>query len=517
MTSAGLNAAGIRADELRERSILAGLTSPSFVILGLLLFIPVGWLFWLSFIEQDVFTLENYARMVTEPAYRSIFMTTFQLSVLVTVLSVLLGYPVAYMIAMLPPRAASICLTLVLIPFWTALLVRTYAWLVILQRRGIVNTLLTDWGIIDEPLQLVHNFTGTVIGMLHIMIPFLVLPLYANMRAIDRDYSRAAASLGASPITSFWKVYLPLSIPGLAAGTVMVFIICLGFYITPQFLGGGRVTTLSMKIQQNVATYFNWGAASSLGVVLFVVTILIFWGFSRLFPLRRLTEVFVPARARLWLYTLSGLVIAFLVVPVLIVIPLSFSSSTLLEFPPRAYSLRWYTALFGSIEWRDAAWMSLKVAVLTTIVATPVGTAAAYGLHLGGFRATGILRMLILAPLLVPVILTAVGIFYVYALLGLNNTLIGLVLAHTMLALPFVVVSISAGLRSYDMAQERVARSLGAPWLRAFWSITLPRRMFNALRDQIEPTIAAISTILVVLSVATVAALEMTRRPVRRD
>ena len=266
-----------------------------------------------------------------------------------------------------------------------------------------------------------------------------------------------------------------------------------------------------------------------------------------------MTEDFVPARARLWLYTLSGLVIAFLVVPVLIVIPLSFSSSTLLEFPPRAYSLRWYTALFGSIEWRDAAWMSLKVAVLTTIVATPVGTAAAYGLHLGGFRATGILRMLILAPLLVPVILTAVGIFYVYALLGLNNTLIGLVLAHTMLALPFVVVSISAGLRSYDMAQERVARSLGAPWLRAFWSITLPqirlpvmsgallafissfdevivsffisggeystlpRRMFNALRDQIEPTIAAISTILVVLSVATVAALEMTRRPARRD
>jgi len=289
--SAGLNAAGIRADELRERSILAGLTSPSFVILGLLLFIPVGWLFWLSFIEQDVFTLENYARMVTEPAYRSIFMTTFQLSVLVTVLSVLLGYPVAYMIAMLPPRAASICLTLVLIPFWTALLVRTYAWLVLLQRRGVVNTLLMDWGIIEEPLQLVHNFTGTVIGMLHIMIPFLVLPLYANMRAIDRDYTRAAASLGASPPTAFWKVYLPLSIPGLAAGTVMVFIICLGFYITPQFLGGGRVTTLSMKIQQNVATYFNWGAASSLGVVLFVVTILIFWGFSRLFPLRRLTEV----------------------------------------------------------------------------------------------------------------------------------------------------------------------------------------------------------------------------------
>jgi len=224
----------------------------------------------------------------------SIFVTTFQLSFLVTVLAVLLGYPLSYMIARLPPRAASMCLTLVLIPFWTALLVRTYAWLVLLQRHGVVNSLLVNWGVIDEPLALVHNFTGTAIGMLHIMIPFMVLPLYANMRAIDRDYVRAAASLGASPTVAFWRVYLPLSMPGLAAGTVIVFVICLGFYITPQFLGGGRVTTISMKIQQNVATYFDWGAASSLGVVLFAITIAVFWGFSRLFPLRRLTEVGGP-------------------------------------------------------------------------------------------------------------------------------------------------------------------------------------------------------------------------------
>jgi putative spermidine/putrescine transport system permease protein len=264
-------------------------------------------------------------------------------------------------------------------------------------------------------------------------------------------------------------------------------------------------------------------------------------------------EDHVPARARLWLYAWGALVIAFLVLPVLIVIPLSFSDSTLLEFPPRTYSLRWYKVLLHSLEWRDAAWMSVKVAVLTMLIATPIGTAAAYGLHVGGFRLAGVLRMLALAPLLVPVILTAVGIFYVYALLGLNNTLVGLVLAHTMLALPFVVVSVGAGLRSYDMTQERVARSLGASRLRAFRSITLPqlrlpvlsgallafitsfdevivaffisggemstlpRRMFNALRDQIEPTIAAISTILVVLSVITVAVLELTRRPAQRD
>jgi putative spermidine/putrescine transport system permease protein len=255
----------------------------------------------------------------------------------------------------------------------------------------------------------------------------------------------------------------------------------------------------------------------------------------------------VPSYRRIWLFVAAGLVLTFLVLPVLIVIPVSFSASSLLEFPPRSYSLRWYQALFGSVEWLDAAWMSIRVAVLTTLVATPLGVAAAYGLHLTTFRFTNLVRLLMLAPLLVPTILTAVGIFYVYAILGLNNTLLGMVMAHTMLALPFVVVSVGAGLRSYDMAQERVARSLGAPWLRAFWSITLPqiklpvasgallafissfdevivsffisggemstlpRRMFNALRDQIEPTIAAISTILVVLSVLTVVVLEFLR------
>jgi len=255
----------------------------------------------------------------------------------------------------------------------------------------------------------------------------------------------------------------------------------------------------------------------------------------------------IPAWRRLWLFVLGGLVLGFLVLPVLIVIPLSFSASSLLEFPPRAWSLRWYEGFFGSVEWLDATWMSVQVAVLSTLVVTPAGIAAAYGLHTAGFRFANVLRLAILAPLLVPTILTAVGIFYVYARLGLNNTMLGMVVAHAMLSLPFVVVSVGAGLRSYDMAQEQVARSLGASWFRAFCTITLPqlrlpvasgallafiasfdevivsffisggemstlpRRMFNALRDQIEPTIAAISTILVVLSILTVLALELLR------
>ena len=289
-TAAAPNASGLRADALRERLALLGLSAPALLLVLLTMIAPVGWLFWLSFLADDgSLSLVHYQRMLEQPSYARIFRMTFEVSLITTALCILLGYPLAYVLSQLPRRAANLCMIAVLLPFWTSLLVRTYAWLVLLQRRGIINTALIKWGVIDSPLALVHNFTGTAIGMLHIMLPFLVLPLYANMRALDRDYIRAAASLGASPVSAFWRVYLPLTVPGLTAGTVMVFVLCLGFYITPQFLGGGRVTTISMKIQQNVATYFDWGAASSLGVVLFVLTMLIFWMASRLFPVGKIT------------------------------------------------------------------------------------------------------------------------------------------------------------------------------------------------------------------------------------
>jgi putative spermidine/putrescine transport system permease protein/spermidine/putrescine transport system permease protein len=142
-------------------------------------------------------------------------------------------------------------------------------------------------GLIEDPLRLVHNFTGTAIGMTHIMLPFMVLPLYAAMTAVDRDLVRASASLGASPLRAFWQVFFPLTLPGLAAGTMLVFVLCLGFYVTPAVLGGGRVLMWSMSIERNVAVYSDWGAASALGVVLLVVTLAILWVMNRLFGINR--------------------------------------------------------------------------------------------------------------------------------------------------------------------------------------------------------------------------------------
>jgi putative spermidine/putrescine transport system permease protein len=250
------------------------------------------------------------------------------------------------------------------------------------------------------------------------------------------------------------------------------------------------------------------------------------------------SETQITHRARLWLYAIAALALAFLVIPTLIVIPMSFSASQYLEFPPRAWSLRWYQNYFGSASWMQATATSFKAGFLTVVVATPLGTLAAYGLFVSRLRFAKAIHVALITPIIVPVILAGISIFYVYVKLKLVNSLIGLVLAHSMLAIPLVMMIVTSALKSYDMNQEMVARSLGASRPRAFLMITLPqirfavvtsavlsfltsfdeviialfvsgganstltRNMFNALRDQIDPTIAAISTIMVLVTTA---------------
>lgn len=290
MASTNINAAGLRQDERLERWKLFGLASPAIMIVLVILVIPVGWLFYVSFIGADGgFSMENYERMIKRKSYARIFQTTFEVSILTTGLCILIGYPLAYFISQLPGRWAGLCLITVLLPFWTSLLVRTYAWLVLLQRQGLVN----DWGIglglWEEPIKMVHNMNGTLIGMVHIMLPFLILPVYGAMRAIDKDYMKAASNLGASPNRAFWTVFFPLSMPGLLAGSLMVFILCLGFFVTPAVLGGGKVILVSMKIVSNIELFVNWGAASALGVVLLVITVAVLWVASRFVRLEQMT------------------------------------------------------------------------------------------------------------------------------------------------------------------------------------------------------------------------------------
>ena len=263
-TTSSLNSRELRQDELREKLVMFGLSSPAIILVVVLIVIPVGWLFWLSlFNDEGVLSLSNYSRMLESKSYFRIFMTTFNVSILTTLICVLIGYPFSYFLSQLPKRWAAIGLFAVLLPFWTSLLVRTYAWLVVLQRKGLINEWGIELGIWDQPLKLAHNLNGTLVGMVHIMLPFLVLPLFGSMQAISSDYIKAASNLGASPTRAFWSVFFPLSLPGLLAGMVVVFVLCLGFFVTPAVLGGGKVVMVSMKIETLIDLFFNFGTASA--------------------------------------------------------------------------------------------------------------------------------------------------------------------------------------------------------------------------------------------------------------
>ena len=258
---------------------------------------------------------------------------------------------------------------------------------------------------------------------------------------------------------------------------------------------------------------------------------------------KQVSETQIKLKDRLWLYIFSGLILFLLIVPSLIVIPMSFSESQYLEFPPKSFSLRWYENYFfswkvenGFNDWMAATWTSIKVAILTILVATPIGTMAAYGLINSNSKLRSILFPIMISPMMVPVILVAIGLFYFFVQFKMVNSIPGLVLGHSLVAMPLVLIIILSALKNYDMNQEKVARSLGATRLRAFMEITLPqikfsiisasliafltsfdeviislfvsggdnstitRSMFLALRDQIDPTIAAISTILIIIS-----------------
>ncbi|WP_233849976.1 ABC transporter permease [Paraburkholderia sp. HD33-4] len=275
----------VRHQRREDRTMLL-LMVPALLTIVVLLVVPLAWLSWQSIYHDGAFTLVNYRRVFTG-AYLDTFLLTFKLSFIVTVVTLLLGYPVAYFAASISPRWSALVLGMVILPFWTSVLVRTYAWLVLLQRTGLINKALLGLGLIDRPLQLSYNQFGTVIAMVHILLPFMVLPLYSAMQKIPANLSQAGASLGGSPLHVFLRVFLPLSMSGVLAGVTLVFVLCLGFYITPELMGGGKSMMVSMIVSRNVEIYNSWGAASAVSVALLICVFAIFYAVSRVIPLEK--------------------------------------------------------------------------------------------------------------------------------------------------------------------------------------------------------------------------------------
>ncbi|MCP5155917.1 MAG: ABC transporter permease [Ectothiorhodospiraceae bacterium] len=223
-----------------------------------------------------------------QPEYRQIYLRLFgrtlMLSVVITVLCLLLGYPVAYLLATLPLRTSNLLMVMVLLPFWTSLLVRTTSWIALLQTQGVINDLLVLVGIVsdDGRLQMMHNQVGTIVAMTHILLPFMILPLYSVMKTIPPSYMRAARSLGANPLTAFVRVYLPNTVAGIGAGSILVFILAIGYYITPALVGGQSGTLISNFIADHISTTLNWGLAAALGVLLLGIVLALYFLYDKI-------------------------------------------------------------------------------------------------------------------------------------------------------------------------------------------------------------------------------------------
>lgn len=471
---------------------------------------PLGALLYDSFESGGRFTVTNHIKNLASPAFHAILLRTLQMSLMVAVLCLLVGYPLAYALSKLKGTLVAFLLLLVTIPYVTSILIRTYAWIVILSGSGIVNKTMMSLGIIETPLQLVFNQLGVYVGMVQVQLPLMIFPLYAVLTKIDHSLAPAAYGLGSSPASAFWHVTLPLSFPGIASGFTLVFLSCLGFYVTPALLGGTGEYMLAQGISVRVLTLGDFDSASTQAASLLVVVIVLFLLFRRRIGVELDEGERRPAREhdagsglrhwpaalewvaaafggwlssigvlaswarRLLLWPLAVMTLLFLTAPLLVVIPLAFSDAAYLTFPPPGYSLRWFHEFFDNQQWIDAAIFSARTAVLATALSLAIGVPAAFAIVRRGFSGRIGVYLLLISPLVVPHVVVAVALFFQLAPAGMSGTTIAFIISYTLIGIPYVVVVCIAGLRRFDRTLEMAAASLGASPAIVLRTVTLP-------------------------------------------
>lgn len=253
---------------------------PLIIFFLIFFLIPFLYIFYRSFFDPN-FTLEHYLHFIREPLYIRVIINTMKLALTATVGCLLLGYPFAYLLATSSEKVSNKLLPIVLIPFWISLLVRTYSWIIILGRKGLMNTFLINIGAITEPFSLLYSMKGVIIGMTHILLPYMILSMFSVMKGIDPGLVKASRNLGATPFQAFVRIFFPLSLPGVAGGSLMVFVMGLGFFVTPAILGGPKDVVISVLIENQVSYILNWGLAFSVAVILSLISFFIVYFYNK--------------------------------------------------------------------------------------------------------------------------------------------------------------------------------------------------------------------------------------------
>lgn len=484
------------------------LTAPGLLFLAVFLAWPTLKLMLLSFQDSDGhFSLDVWSQMFGAGIYVKVTLNTFIIALQTTLVCLLIAYPVAYWLAQRSENTRRRLMWLILLPFWTSALLKNFAWMVLLSRRGILSEILMGLGA-DQPLNVLYTRGVVVFAMVHSMLPLAIITMLPTMTSIDSRLMPASHTLGASRAQSFWRIFFPLSMPGLVASCLLIFIGSLGFFITPALLGSPQDSVIGQLLITQVQQLLNWRLAGAIAMLLLVVTLLVCLGYDKLFGMSsiaggeghasspriraagyalvavvaRISDLLakllglIPGKPSLgWLLTLfSVLIIAVLILPVVSFLPMAFSSSSFLQFPPPGFSLRWMETYLQSPIWTGATARSFGIALVTGVLAVTIATSAAFGLARHQGKSGSLVVMTFLLPMIVPNIVTAVALFYLFATLGLVGSNFGIILGHTVMAIPVVFIIILTTFKNYDWRLDQAAGTLGASRLRVIWEVTLP-------------------------------------------
>ncbi len=442
---------------------------PTADLSGVLLSTPIG---------RSYFPRIGTARLSYNPQYLWIIARTVWLAALATIISALLSFPVAYFIAGQKASMKATLIYLVTLPFWVSMIVRVYAWLLILGNDGVVETSLKGVGLVTEMDGLLFNDGATLLGLVYSYIPLMILPVYASVEKLDRAYIEAAHDLYASRWITLRRVILPLTAPGLAAGAILVFVPCLGAVLEPTLLGGGKFIMMGSLIQTQFGTARNWPFGSAIAIVLMLLVMIVLIVNARRAgaPLgaagmsRKPNDVARYPGAGL----VTGLFFIYLYLPIAVVILYSFNENRLISVWT-GFSLKWYASALANRNLVDALQTSLIVASIATVIATSVALMAALVLASPKpVRYRKLSETVVNLPLLLPEIVVAVAVLILFSQLGVSHGLTRLIIAHSAFCIPFAFLPIRARLQGLEPAYDEAARDLYASGWTAFRRVTLP-------------------------------------------
>jgi len=576
----------------KSKYIPAILLSPGLLILTLGYFIPLIMLFVISFYKGvpgsglmvEEFTTGNYLRLF-DAYYVEVLLRTFKIAIYTTILSLLLGYPVALVIARSSGKIKSILLAIVLVPLLTNVVARTLGLMIILGRHGPVNQLLDLLGV--PKINFIPGELGIIVGLTQVFMPYMILSISSVLSNIDFSLEGAARDLGSSKFGAFWKVTFPLSMSGIVAGSLFVFLLSFSSYVTPRLLGGGKVMVITMLIYQQAMLLLNWPFAAAVAVILLILSIVLVtlytkattsnklidttvygdfqknhfsfqdffrkindWRYDRITATGLAIDVLTQKSALIRVLATLGLyfgkffiktwkifIVLFIIVPLPLVILSSFSASSMITFPPTGFSIKWYTGIFERMEYVRSFLLSLRLSLLCVLISVSVGTLASLALARYNFRGREIIRSVFLSPLMLPAVIVGLALLRFLASIRWVATFQGILLAHLILTTAYVIRTVSSSLVGFDNSLEEAARDLGAS---AFYTlrkvtlplikpglivaaifafivsfdettvsifitggrtITLPVRIFSQLEYGLDPTVTAISSLLILMAV----------------